>query len=85
LREELRIGMFENEVLRIMCGHKRDMEAEVWRKLPNELLNKPHCSPNILRVIKSRKMRWAGHVVLMGEGRGVYTILVGKPKGKSPL
>jgi len=57
----------------------------VWRKLHNEELNDLYCSPNIIRVIKSRRMRWAGHVARMGEGRGVYRVLVGKPEGKRPL
>ena len=56
-----------------------------WRKLHNEELNDLYCSPNIVRVIKSRRMSWAGHVARMGERRGVYRILVGKPDGKRPL
>jgi hypothetical protein len=56
----------------------------VWRKLYNEELNDLYCSPNIVRVIKSRRMRWAGHVARMGERRGVYSVLVGKPEGKKP-
>ena len=64
---------------------KRDEVTGEWRKLYNEVLNDLHCSPNIVQVIKSRRMRWAGHVALMGEGRGVYRVLVGKPEGKSPL
>ena len=64
---------------------KRDKVTEEWRKLHNEELNDPYCSPNIARVIKSRRMRWAGHEARMGEGRGVYRVLVGKPEGKRPL
>ena len=56
-----------------------------WRKLHNVELNDLYCLPNIVRVIKSRRMRWAGHVARMGEGRGVYRVLVGKPEGKRPL
>ena len=56
-----------------------------WRKLHNEELNDLYCSPNIVRMIKSRKMRWAGHVALMGERRGVCMVLVGKPEGKNHL
>ena len=66
-------------------GPKRDEVTGEWRKLHNEELNDLYCSPNIVRVIKSRRMRWAGHVVLMGERRGVYRVLVGKPEGKRPL
>jgi len=57
----------------------------VWKKLHNEELNELYSSPNILRVTKSRRMRWADHVVHMGEERGVYRVLVGKPEGKRPL
>ena len=56
-----------------------------WRKLHNEDLNDLYCSPSIVRVIKSRRMRWAGRVVGMGENRGVYRVLVGKPERKRPL
>jgi hypothetical protein len=64
---------------------KRDKVTGKWRKLHNEELNDLYFSPNIFRVIKSRRMRWAGHVALMRESRGVYRILVGKPDGKRPL
>jgi hypothetical protein len=57
----------------------------VWRKLHNEEFHDLYSSPTIIRVIKSRRMRWAGHVAQMGEGRGVYRVLVGKPEGKRPL
>ena len=63
----------------------RDQVTGEWRKLHNEELNDLYCSPNIVRVIKSRRMRWAGHVARMGERRGVYRILVGKPEGNRPL
>jgi hypothetical protein len=76
--------MFENRVLRRIFGSKRDEVTEEWRKLHNEKLNNLYSSPNILRVIKSRRMRWTGHVARMGKKRGVYRILVGKPEGKRP-
>jgi len=75
----------ENRVLRGIFGLKRDEVTGEWRKIHNEELNDLYCSPNIIRVIKSRRMRWAGHVVRMGERRGVYRVLVGKPEGKKPL
>jgi len=76
--------VLENKVLRIF-GPKRDAVAREWRKLHNEGLNDQYCSPNIVRVKKSRKIRWAGHVARMGERRGVYRVLVGKPEGKNHL
>ena len=85
LREERRLRVFENRVLRRIFGPKRDEVTGVWRKLHNEELNDLYTSPNIFRVIKSRRMRWAGHVARMGERRGVYRVLVGKPKGKRAL
>ena len=85
LREEHRLRVFENRVLRRIVGPTRDGVTGEWRKLHNEELNDPYCSPNIVRVIKSRRMRWAGHVARMGERRGVYRVLVGKPEGKRPL
>jgi hypothetical protein len=85
LREERRLRVFENRVFRRIFGPKRYEVTGEWRKLHNEELNDLYCLPNILRVIKSRRMRWAGHVARMGEGRGVYRVLVGKPKGKRPL
>jgi len=63
----------------------RDEVAGKWRKLHNEELNDLYCSPNIVRVVKSRRMSWAGHVAYMGDRRGVYRVLVGKPEGKRPL
>ena len=77
--------MFENMVLRRILGPKRDGVTGEWRKLHNEDLNDLYSSPNIVRVIKSRRMRWAGHVTRMEEGRGVHKVLVGKPEGKRPL
>jgi hypothetical protein len=77
--------VFENRVLRRICGPKRDEVIGGWRKLHNEELNNLYCSPSIIRIIKSRRMRWAGHVARMGEKRNAYRILVGKPEGKRPL
>jgi hypothetical protein len=74
-------------MLKRILGPKRDEVSGEWRKLHtcNEALNDLYSSPNIIRVIKSRKMRWAGHVARMGERRGVYRVLVGKLEGKRPL
>ena len=77
--------MFENMVLRRIFGPRRDKETREWRRLHNEKLNDLYSSPNIVQVIKSRRMRWDGHVARMGEERGVYRVLVGKPEGKRPL
>ena len=85
LREECSQKAFENKVLREMFWLKRDKVTGEWRKLHNEELNDLYSSPNNVRVIKSRRMRWAGHVVRMGYMRGVYRVLVGKPEGKGPL
>jgi len=85
LREERRLRVYENRVLRRIFRPQRDEVTGEWRKLHNEELNDLYCSPNIVRVIKSRRMRWAGHVARMGERGGVYRVLVGKPEGKRPL
>ena len=85
LREERRLRVFENRVLRRIFGPKRDKVTSEWRKHHNEELNDLYSLPNIVRVIKSRRMRWVGHVACMEERRGVYGILVGKPEGKRPL
>jgi hypothetical protein len=84
LREEHRLRVFENRVLRRIFGHKRNEETGGWTKLHNEELHNLYSSPSIIRIIRSRKMRWAGHVARMGEKRNAYRILVGKP-GKRPL
>ena len=85
LREEQRLRVFENKVLRRVFGPKRDEVTGEWRRLHNEELNDLSSLPNIGRVVKSSRMRWAGHVARMGEDRGVHRVLVGKPEGKSPL
>ena len=85
LREERRLRVFENRVLRRIFGPKRDEVTKQWRKLRNEELKDLFSSYNILRVIKSRRMRWAGHVARMEEKRGLYRVLVGKLEGKRPL
>jgi hypothetical protein len=85
LREERRLRVFENRVLRRAFGLKRDEVTGEWRKLHNEELNDLYSLPNIVRVVKSRRMRWAGHVARIVEDRVVYRVLVGKPEGKRPL
>jgi hypothetical protein len=77
--------VFENRVLRRIFGPKRDEETRECRKLHDEELNNLYASPNTLRLIKSRRMKWAGHVARMGETKYVYKILVGKPEGKRLL
>jgi hypothetical protein len=77
--------VFENSVLGGILGPKRDEVTGEWRKLHNEERNDLYCSPNIVRMIKSRRMGWAGHVARMGDMRGVYRVLVGKPERKRPL
>ena len=88
LREERKLRVFEKMVLRRIFGPRRDEVTGEWRRLHNEKLIDLYSSPNIVRVIKSRRMRWAGHVALMvalmGEERGVYRVLVGKPEGRRP-
>jgi hypothetical protein len=84
LREEHRLRVFENRVLRRIFEPKRKEDGS-WRKLHNDELHSLYSSPNIVRVIKSRGMRWVGHVPRMGEGRGVYRVLVGRPEGKRQL
>jgi hypothetical protein len=84
LRDECRLRMFENRVLRIF-GPKRDEVTGEWRKLHNEEHNDLYSSLNIVWVMKSRRMRWAGHVACMGERRGIYRDVVEKPQTKRPL
>jgi hypothetical protein len=77
--------VFENTVLRRIFGPKRDEVTGEWRKLHNEELRDLYSSPSIIRIIKSRRMRWAGHVSRMREKRNAYRLLVAKPEGKRPL
>ena len=83
LREERKLRVFENTVLRRIFGPRRDEVTGERRRLHNEELNDFYPSPNIVRVIKTKRMRWAGHVARMGEERGVYRVLVGKPEGRN--
>jgi hypothetical protein len=85
LREEHRLRVFENRVLRGIFGPKRDEVTGEWRKLHNGQLHNLYPSPDIIRQIKSSRMRWARLGACMGEGRDVYRVLVGKPEGKRPL
>jgi hypothetical protein len=85
IREEHRLRVFENRVLRRMFGPKRDEVTGEWRKLHNEELRDSYSLPNTIRIIKSRRMRWTGHVARMGEKRNAYRLLVGKAEGKRPL
>jgi hypothetical protein len=84
MREERRLGVFENRVLRKDFEPKRD-EVTEWRKLHNKELNDLYCSPNVFWAIKSRRMRWAGHVASIGERRGVNRFLMGRPEGRRPF
>jgi len=85
LREEPRLKVFENRVLRRIFGPKRDGVTGEWRKLHNEELNDLNCSPNIIRMMNSRIMRSVGHVARMGGRRGAYRVMVWKPEVKRPL
>jgi hypothetical protein len=85
LREEHRLRVLEDRVLRGIFGPKRDEVMVEWRKLHNADLPDLYSSPNIIGLIKSRRMRWARHVACMGEGRNVYRVLVRKPDGKRPF
>jgi hypothetical protein len=84
-REEHGLRVFENKVLRRISGPKVDEVRGEWRRLHNEELNDLYFSPNIMQVIKSRRMRWPGYVARMGERRGAYWILVGRPEVRRPL
>jgi hypothetical protein len=85
LREEHRLRVFENKVLRRICGPKRDEVRAGWRKLHKEELRDLYSSASIIRIIKSWRMRWAGRVIRMGKKTNAYRLLVGKRKGKRPL
>ena len=85
LREECKLRVYENRVLRRIFGPKQDEVTREWRKLNNCELNDLYCSPNIVQVIKSRRMKWAGHVAHMGDRRDIHRSLVGKSEGKRPL
>jgi hypothetical protein len=85
LREEHRLRVFENRVLRRIFGQKRDEVRGEWRKLHNRELHDLYSSPSIIRIIKLRRMRWAGHVARMGEKRNAYRLLVRKPEGNRLL
>jgi hypothetical protein len=85
LREQHRLRGFENKVLRRIFGPKRDEVMGKWRKLHNGEFHNLYSSPDIIMQIKSRRMRWVGHVAHMGKGKKVYKVLVGKPEGKRPL
>jgi hypothetical protein len=84
-RAECRLRVFENRVLRRIFGPKREEVTGEWRRLHNQELYALYSSPNMIRVMKSRRLRWAGHVAHMGERRGAYRVLVGKPEGRRPL
>ena len=85
MREVRRLRVFENRVLRRVFGLKRDEVTGEWRKLHNVELSDLCSLPNIVHVVKLRRMRWVGHVARMGEGRGVHRVLVGKPERKRPF
>jgi hypothetical protein len=85
LRKEHRLRVFENRVLRRKFGLKRDEVKGEWRKLHSGELHNLYLSPDIIGKIKSRRIRWAGHVARIGEGRKLHKVLVGKPEGKSTL
>ena len=85
MQKERKLRVFQNMMLRKTFGPRRDEVTAEWRRLHNKELNDLYYSPNIMWVIKSRRMRWTGHVARMGEESGVYRVLVGKPEGRSPL
>ena len=84
LTEERRLRVFETRVLRRIVGPKRHEVTGEWRRLHNEEFNGLCSSPNTIQVMKSRRMRWAGHVACMGGRKAAYRVLVGKPEGKRP-
>jgi hypothetical protein len=85
LKKEHRLGVFENRVLRRIFGPKKDEVMGQWRKLHSGELPNLYLSPDIIKQIQSRRMRWAEHVACMGEGRNVYRVLVGNPEGRRPF
>jgi hypothetical protein len=85
LREECRLRVFKNGLLRRIFGPKRDEVTREWKRLHNKELHVLYFSLNIIRVIRPRRLRWAGHVAHMGERRGAYRVLVGRPGGRRPL
>ena len=85
LLKDRKLRVFEKIALRRIFGTRRDEVMREWRRMRNEEINDLYSSPNIVRVIKWRRMRWTGHVARMGEERGVYRFLVGKPEGRRPL
>ena len=85
VEEERRLRVFENGALSRVFGPKRGEVTGDWTKLHKEELRDVYSLPNIVRLVKSRRMRWAGHVARMGNGRGVHRVLVGKPEGKRPV
>jgi hypothetical protein len=85
LREEHRLRVFENRVLRRIFGPKGDEVTGGWRKLHNEELHNVYSSPSIIRMVNSRRFRWRGHIARMGKKREACRILVGKPEGNRPL
>jgi hypothetical protein len=85
VREEHELRVFENMILRIIFGPKRDGVTRGWIKLHNEELHNLYFSPSIIRIIKWRRIRWAGHLARMGEKRNLHRLLVRKPEGKRPL
>jgi len=80
-----RLRVFESRVLRRVFGPKQDEVTGEWRKLNKDELRDLYSLPNIAKVVKSRRMRWVGHMARMGDGRGVHRVVVGKPEGKRPL
>jgi hypothetical protein len=85
MREERRLRVFENRVLRRIFGPTRDEVTGEWRKLHNKELNNLYSSPNIIQAIKSQRMRWAWTAACMGERRGAHNVMVRIPEGKRPL
>jgi hypothetical protein len=84
-REECRLRVFENRVLRRIFGPRKNDVTGEWGRSHNVEINDLYSSPDIVRVKKSRRMRWVGHVVCVREGRGIYWVLLGKPEGKRPM